>query len=43
MKPEAQTFAHDILHHVDIVQNILADKTFDDYTNDIVIKSAVER
>ena len=43
MKPEAQTFAQDILHHADIIQNILADKTFDDYANDIVIRSAVER
>ena len=35
MNPEAKTFAQDIIEHAKLVQNILADKTFDDYTNDI--------
>ena len=43
MNPEAKTFAEDILHHANLIQTILADKTFDDYTNDINIRFAVER
>ncbi len=43
MNPEARTFAQDILEHANLIQNFLADKTFDDYTNDWVIRSAVER
>lgn len=43
MNPEAKTFAQDILEHANLVQTILADKTFDDYTNDINTRFAVER
>ena len=43
MNPEAKTFAQDILQHANLVQTILADKTFDDYTNDINTRLAVER
>ena len=43
MNPEARTFAQDILEHANLIQNILADKTFDDYTNDINTRLAVER
>ena len=43
MNPEARTFAQDILEHANRIQDFLADKTFDDYTNDWVIRSAVER
>ena len=43
MNPEAKTFAEDIIHHANLIQTILADKTFDDYTNDINTRFAVER
>ena len=43
MNPEARTFAQDILEHANLIQNFLADKTFDDYTNDWIIRSVVER
>ena len=42
MNPEARTFVQDILRHAEIIQTILADKTFDDYNNDIILRSAVE-
>ena len=43
MKLEARSFAQDILHAANLIQTILADVTFDDYANDAVIRSAVER
>ena len=43
MNPKARTFAQDIIHHANLVQTILADKTYDDYTNDINLRLAVER
>ena len=43
MNPEARTFAQDILEHANLIQTLIADKTFEDYTNDWVIRAAVER
>ena len=43
MNPEAQTYAQDILRHANLIQNILADKTLDNYTDDINTRLAVER
>ena len=43
MNLEARTFAQDILEHAKLIQNILADKSFEDYTNDINTRLAVER
>ena len=43
MNPEAQTYAQDILRHANLIQDILSDKTFDNYTNDINTRLAVER
>ncbi len=43
MNPEARTFAQDILDHANLIQTILADKTFDNYSNDINTRLAVER
>ncbi len=43
MNPEARTFAQDILEHANLIQNLLADKTFDDYAGDWVMRPAVER
>ena len=43
MNPEARTYAQDILEHADLIQNLLADKSYEDYTNDWVVRSAVER
>ena len=43
MNPEAKTFAEDIIHHANLIQTILADKTFADYSIDINTRFAVER
>ena len=43
MNPEARTFAQDIIQHANLVQTILENKTYDDYSNDINLRLAVER
>ena len=43
MNPKARTFAQDIIQHANLVQTILANKTYDDYTNNINLRLAVER
>ena len=43
MNPEAQTCAQDVLRAANLIQSFLADKTFDDFSTDIVLRSAVEQ
>ena len=43
MNPEARPCAQDVLRAANLIQSFIVDKTFDDFSADIVLRSAVER